>query len=504
MRVEEVRRLLQDAAHQQVALWVEGGQLQYRAPVGGLSATARARLRSARESLIAELAQPEYVRGPRPGNLIALPLEYAGWWTEAAGHLVTLNGTHFVCRVRGNVAVGDIQKAFARLPERHELLRARAQIIDQVPYLQFAQPRSCQPVICDLSAANALQTSRIIEQAIWREFGDGQLFRCFIFRVAPGDYLCGFVFNHCLGDLHSCNILARDALSAASGEADQCPNPLQFCDYLRGRERWYRGEILRYRMQFWSDRLAGAEPVQLPGSCDINPRQSYVLETAPFEVTAAQRQRLVALAEDAGVSMLILVLAAMFVAVAALAKRDDLLMTIIVSGRDQPALLDMIGTTVAYMPIRMKLADNQSLTDFLHQLQEEYSLCCRYRVPWDPILETLGCPGRVCISPLLNFIPEDQIGRDSPTPTPRVQELQIERVFVKRPVATGGGLLNAAPKMTIHDTGRALYGSLAFIREQSPGELIQGFIETWMGSLERFAADPDLRIGQMLYAREPA
>ena len=463
MRFAEARDLLRESAVAGIALKVVGGELRYATRNDALSSELRSRLQLLKGDLIAELSRPQFRIADRPADVVRLPKYTLSWWSELSINQLLANATHVAWRLRGDLCASRFRTALDTAVARHDLLTGRVVLSDGAPYLEFGD----RSAVVTYSLEEHKDQVRAIEHVVWAPFEGGAVFRPFLMQISSTEIICGFVLHHFVADFQACRILARELYDELHGTTDDVTRPsgqpLQYSDYIRGMAEWLAGAAVRYRLDYWREHMSGAPPVCLPDAMDAGSVSIGPLRTVNFRIYSTLRARLVDTAKSCEATLALVVLAAKFVALSSSLRQSDLVVTTLVSGRDDISLLKLVGNTTDCVPIRLSVRSEVSFADFLEDLQACYVLACRYRVQWGMILETIKEVGASTIAPTFNFI--STVGFESGrgiAPTTPIN-LSLEPLSLAIPQEFGSAGWHTSHQMNLFDTGQYIEGHIKYM-----------------------------------------
>ena len=486
---------MRKAALSGVRLRVQDNRLNYTATAGALSEAMRGEFQRWRTELIAELSLPEFKPRQNRETVLQLPEDCVHWLRETLQCVANTNFTHMIVKLSGPLDMERAERRLRAVFSRHDLLSARLRLVSGIASLHFAPQSSdiltvtvVQPGADGNAAADLTQ---LLEQLVWGQFADGAVFRAFLLKISAGESVFGFVLHHFVGDYFSCRTLARETLAAltapSSSELAPEPRPLQYSDYFCALRDWSCGPGLAYREAFWKHHMAGTPAVRLPDQLSPGDALSAPINTVAFQVEQDLRSGLARTATDSGSSLLEVLVTAKLAALWNLLRREDLVVTAVVAGRDQPALLNMLGNTVNCIPVRVFVRPEMSFAELLERVRESYGVACRYQIPWHMLAPKLEEIGASVVSPTINFLPEWYFNQSERNPISG--EMAIQPMSIPAPPTSGLVEFHSSHAMLLCDTRRGLLGSVSFASSRYLQETIEIAIAEFMRCLREFAQD---------------
>ncbi|SCL28052.1 amino acid adenylation domain-containing protein [Micromonospora pallida] len=363
---------------------------------------------AARQALIASRlrkrrATPASGITPRPPEA-TVPLSYAQervWFMdqlapgEAAYHIAV------PLRVRGPLDVPALRAALTALTDRHESLRTRFPADpDGRPTVVVADHVEVPLTIVDVPDEAAAQ--ELVDRAATEPFdlATGPLLRATLIRLADDDHVLFLGKHHIVGDGWSVDVLLRDLITCYRG--GELPTlPVQYGDFAVWEAGQLDGPQARGHLDYWTERLAGITPLELPLDLPRPATQTYHGDFVEFTVDRAVTDALTALTRDAGGTLFMTLLAAYQVFLARHAGQDDFAVGASVAGRSAPELEDVVGMFINMLPLRADLAGDPRFTELLAGTRRSVLDGFEHaEVPFARVVQELGLPRDVSRSPV--------------------------------------------------------------------------------------------------------
>jgi amino acid adenylation domain-containing protein len=281
------------------------------------------------------------------------------------------------------VGAGDIDAALAQVVARHEALRTSLRIdagaLTQV--VHAAVPVQVRHL--DLGGLSPAEQQRRLEELRAAE-GQGPLpldraplWRALLVRFAAADWRLLFAAHHAIFDAASYTNLWAELSELCRSRVERRPArlpelPVQYADYAVWQRQQLAGAALEPRLAFWRERLEGIEPVHgLPTDRPRPPVPGHAGDEVRFALDPQVMARVEELARRRGATPFMVLLAAWVVLLARLSRRADVVVGVLVAGRDLPELQPLIGMFVNPVVLRVDAAGDPTFGELLGRVREQ-------------------------------------------------------------------------------------------------------------------------------------
>ncbi|WP_344595660.1 non-ribosomal peptide synthase/polyketide synthase [Streptomyces violaceusniger] len=455
-------------------------------------------------------ARPAVVAMPRPRELPMSHAQSRLWFLD---RLEGPNHMYNIClrlRLSGHLDTAALRAALADVVARHESLRTTFPLVGDQPS-QRVQPVEEVAIELPVIAVGAEELEERLGRLAVHAFDlAAELpLRTDLFRLTHGEspdgeeWVLSVVLHHIAGDGWSMGPLWRDmseayAARCAGRTPDWEPLPVQYADYTL----WQRallgdaddpGSVLARQVAYWKARLRGAPqelalPVDRPRPAVAGRRAGWVPLRIPAEVYA----RLTELARGQGVTMFMLLHAAVAVLLSKSGAGRDIVIGSPVAGRLDQALDNLVGFFANTLVLRTDLSGDPDFVELLDRVRATCLEAFEHQdVPFERLVEELAPARSMARPPLFQVLLAVQ---NNPPAVPRLSGVRV----AEEPA----GSLSARFDLDIEVHERCdeagapvgLDGGIVFAAELFDQSTVETLAARLVRVLEAVTADPTLPV----------
>lgn len=264
-----------------------------------------------------------------------------------------------------NLDAAVLQRVLDELRARHETLRTRMVGSGSRLTQEVSEP---DPLVVEW-----LDEAATPDAPVTRQPGQEVLARVRRHDASSGLLLLDV--DHLLTDAWSCDLLSSELaqLYAArrSGRDAALPKVRwQYRDFTEWQLGRLSGEVLERLQTAWLDRLAGAEPVQLPRPARRVPRRERTALIQGFQAGRAAAEQLSALGSAAGTTASVAAVALFFLCLGLISEQEDLTIGSIFANRSNMRSWRTVGLFAHLVPLRLRVTAGHTVSRLLREAHE--------------------------------------------------------------------------------------------------------------------------------------
>ncbi len=292
-------------------------------------------------------------------------------------------------RLPGSVNPAALAASLSAVLARHEALRTTFPAAGGEPYQEIGPAVPVPVPVVDLSALPDAdrEARRLAFEEGRRPFdlARGPLLRALLLRLGPEEQRLVLVLHHIVADGWSLGVLARETSALLRGEA--LPElALQYADYADWQRRW-PAERLDRLLAWWTGRLAGLTPLELPTDRPRPAARSFRGGLVSIPLPPG----LSALARGRKATPFLLTLAAWQILLHRLAGQEDVAVGSPVANRSRRETEGLIGLFADNLVLRADLSGEPTFAEALARVRESALLALAHQdLPFERLAAELA------------------------------------------------------------------------------------------------------------------
>ncbi|WP_280406576.1 amino acid adenylation domain-containing protein, partial [Nocardia carnea] len=410
-------------------------------------------------------------------------------------------------RLTGALDETAVYEAVSDVVQRHESLRTRYPAdSDGVPYQEIlpvaevmpreavaVSPDDVLPRVAELMSAGFDVSVEVPVRAL-------------LLTTGPQEYVLAVVAHHIAADGASMAPLARDLMTAylarVGGEVPGwAPLPVQYADFALWQRATVGDEndensVAAGQLAYWQKQLDGVSgEVGLPLDRPRPPIPSMRGGVTGFAVDADVHRSLDESARASGVTMFMVMHAAVAVLLSRLSNAGDVLVGTPIAGRGERELDDLVGMFVNTLALRTTVNPAMTFAELLDQVREtDLSAFANGDVPFERVVQAVmpdrAAVGNQLLGVMLSFRNTEEAALDLPGLT--VQVLDEGALAAKFDLGIG-----IDPRRDPDGGFGELWTVFNYAADLFDESTVQSFGRRFERILAAVAADPQVRVGDI-------
>jgi amino acid adenylation domain-containing protein len=328
------------------------------------------------------LQAPPLAPRPRQGPLPLSLAQERLWFLEQLEPLGSVYNEIMALELEGALDQEALERSFAELARRHEILRTRIETTAEGQGTQVIDPAGgFQLRVVDLSSrpetGRRAEAERQAQSEAKRTFDlSRELFRVSLFRLSAEEHILVVALHHIISDVWSLlGVLRHELNTLYSAYKEGRPSPLpeleaQYADYAIWQREWLQGEILERQVGYWREQLHGMPAaLELPTDRPRPAAPSYKGARLPLSLSKDLVASLEALGRREGATLYMTLLGALQVLLSRWSGQDDIAVGSPIAGRTHRKTEGMIGFFLNTLVMRTDLSGDPTFTELLGRVK---------------------------------------------------------------------------------------------------------------------------------------
>lgn len=422
MTSSNLHALLRQLQERNIQLWLDDGQLRFKAPNGAFSPELKSEVKQQKENIIAWLREHAEFKQERKEQVV-IPVAEVNpeegyrlsfsqqrlWFLQQYEPDSTSYHCPFMVPLGELNDQAKIEACFADILRKHASLRTCFNLVNEEPKQFIRDDVVLNIPHVDCEGYTSVELQNAVDTFLAQPFDLSlpPLVRAIILRLNADTHYLLVCMHHILTDGWSMNVLRKDLLRGLNGDAiekaNEASEPLRYADYAHWQAEHLNNEVLPKSLPYWQELLDSAPteselPVDLPRAQVRSNNGCFFKQELDGSLVEKIRQFL----PSKGVTLYMLGLCAYSIVLARMSRQQDLLIGTPVANRSQEQLADIVGFFVNTLVARCQVQWDVKVEDYLSEIRDQCLAGYEHQaVPFELLVEKLNIPRDQSRTPLV-------------------------------------------------------------------------------------------------------
>ncbi|MBE8997966.1 amino acid adenylation domain-containing protein [Nostoc sp. LEGE 12447] len=495
-----------------IKIWLEGGQLNYRAPKGVINPDLKNQLLGRKSEILAFLEEAQIATDssfepiPSIERSEELPLSFAQqrmWFLYQLESQSPFYNEGLQLRVAGVLNVEALQQSINEIIRRHEILRTTFPAVDGKPLQVIFPSLALVMPVLDFQGIEESEVQQIVTKEARQPFdlSNGPLLRVTLLRLGSESHILVLIMHHIITDGWSMGIFIQELSTLYRGFTLSSPLllpelPIQYADFAVWQRQWLTEEIQKQQLNYWKQQLADAPPLlELPTDKPRPAVQTFCGATQEFQIDQNLSKQIKTFSQQSGATLFHTLLAAFVVLMFRYSGQDDICIGSPIANRNRREIEPLIGFFVNTLVLRNQIKGNPSFNEFLSQVRQVATSAYTHQdVPFEQVVEALQPERSLSYNPLFQvvFVLENFL-----LDTLELPDVTLTPQFVER------GTSQFDLTLAVWETKAGLIGSWEYNSDLFEADTIARMTSHFQTLLAAIIANPNQSIGELPMLSQP-
>ena len=489
-----------------IKIWLEGGQLNYRAPKGVMNPDLKNQLLGRKSEILAFLEEAQTATDSSFEPILSikrsgdLPLSFAQqrmWFLYQLESQSPFYNESLQLRVAGVLNVQALEQSINEIIRRHEILRTTFPAVDGKPLQIISPSLTINIPVLDLQGLEESEVQQIVTKEARQPFdlSNGPLLRVTLLRLEPESHTLVLIMHHIITDGWSMGIFIQELSNLYRAFTIDSPLllpelPIQYADFAVWQRQWLTEEIQKQQLNYWKQQLADAPPLlELPTDKPRPPVQTFCGATQEFKIDQNLSKQIKTFSQQSGATLFHTLLAAFVVLMFRYSGQDDICIGSPIANRNRREIESLIGFFVNTLVLRNQIKGNPTFSEFLSQVRQVATSAYTHQdVPFEQVVEALQPERSLSYNPLFQvvFVLENFL-----LDTLELPDVTLTPQFVER------GTSQFDLTLAVWQTKQGLIGSWEYNSDLFEPDTIARMTSHFQTLLAAIIANPNQPIGEL-------
>jgi len=485
-----------------VRLSVDGDRLRCSAPKGVLTEELRDQLATRKVELLGwlrEHAERDRLEANTDREPASFPQQRLWFMDQLSPGGFAYNITGGL-RLRGVLNVEALERSLGELVRRHEPLRTVFAATDGQPVQIVREAGAFHLPVRELEskgpAPREAEAGRLMVDEGRRPFDlkTGPLFRAQLLRLAPEEHVLQLTVHHIVADGWSLGVLSKDLTdlyAAAVGASPEIgPPPARYTDLMRRQRQRLTGTTYDAQAAYWRDRFTPPPPVlELPGDHPRPTIQTFDGGIEAFVLPSALAGALHRLGREQGVTLFMILLAALDVLLHRYTGLDDIAVGTPIANRTDVEAEKVVGLFANTLVLRADLSGDPTVRELLRRVRDvALGAYAAQEFPFERLVEMVQPVRDMSHSPLFQVM---LILQNAPFEAIELAGLTLSYLEIR----TGSAKTDLT--LEVWEKPEGLQVFVEYNTDLFEAETVRRLGEHLQRVLTAFAADPEQRVSRV-------
>ncbi len=416
-----------------------------------------------------------------------------------------------VYRFDQSLDVRALEDSFARLIDRHEVLRTQfvqdedglvSQVIRPAGEIAFAITYE------EIGHATArdLNVQQLVEKHIHAPFNleEAPLLRALLLKLSDGSFVFAYTIHHIISDGWSLKLMLNELLALYSAYLKQeqpslAPLRIHYKDFAAWEQAQLTASAYRRHEAYWLEQFSGELPVlELKGDRIRPAVKTYNGSLVHLAVAQETGTRFKQLLQEQGATLFMGLLAAVNALLYKYTHQNDQIIGSPVSGRDHVDLEDQLGFYVNTIALRSRFEGADSYHHLLENIKALTLNAYEHQLyPFDELVDKLSLKrdtSRSALFDIMLVLQNTDLVRESHAEDPAAREVSIESYSPDIHVASKFDLT-----FNFMELGNSLHLSLEYNTDLYSKETATRLVKHFETLIHSILADPHTSLDKLEY-----
>ena len=301
----------------------------------------------------------------RERNIPLSPAQSRLWYLDQLNDRNASYNMFLAVEMEGELDIVILERALAEIVERHEVLRTRFELVEDLPVQVIDRSAKVTISIEDCQATEVQRLAQLEANQPF-EIDTCPLLRVKLLRLSDRSHVLLLTAHHIVSDAWSMGVLIQELSTLyqafLANENSPLPKlPIQYGDFSVWQQQRAQGEAYQAQIDYWKRQLASAPPLlKLPTKGVRPPVQTFRGATRKFYLDRDLSEKLKTVSQKSGTTLFMNLLAVFVALLSRWSNQEDILVGTPIARRNHEQIEELIGFFVNTLVLRIDLTGNPS------------------------------------------------------------------------------------------------------------------------------------------------